>query len=918
MSIITKQDLENAQKNAKSWDKYWHGTDAEDVITYLNMRYPTHAKALKALMDNGGLRPFATEAELLAYVPTVPTMAAKALDTKKVWLWKNGAWVDTGLSELDKAKNYVDPYIDQIARQDSTFYYAPNVNKVVKDSNSALFAIEISVKEKEVYSLKTQPFGVVGAFYIADANENVLSYMTASETLAQFYLIEIPANASKLYVNCTYDYAENFSLTKIPAGILELLYIDKDRKQFTSYYSPNGSTINQLANKGLFSKVFTVVENDYFEIETETFGVVGRYYIVDVNGNILAKMLANEGESKPYIIKMPKNSAKLYVNCAYSYIDNFSAKKLTKTDGLRQDNTFYYAPTDNLIKQESNMGLFAVEMNVLANDNYSIRTGSFGVAAEIFITDANGVVLLTKAATDALSSEYIITIPVNASKLYVNCKYAYADSFSVKKVSNAILERIPKVDQSVRSVFPTFNYFDQLRLKCPNFYQKFKDKMQDVVVVLTGTSLTQGNFEYTTLRTDASSRPAALQAHDFASLVFDKLAKHWDGQKYRRYDHSDLTYSNSSWSVVNQLPEYVWDDFAHIKNGLTKTTTDANTSVSMLIPANAWQFNFVYRSDSQSGNCTVSIAEGNSKVEVWNGVNWVEANDFVFSMYESPATETKGNTQYQKRLKMRCKNKVSGGINSIGSTKQITISKGNNSNRFNVVGFEWSPREFMLSVINGARGGFEWGDPNGNRLDRYQDTDIWSFNPDLLLSEITIINWGASDVAALNKDPLHYVNNAKRAYFNEFNDMPTSLYEKSEGYTKCDVIFYSDTLSAHSSLDTWDLVTKEPKFGTVTEAAKNGQQTEDGPVLDLVNIGRVKTNFENYEAVERYIAGKDYLFISVLSTFKAVAELFYGSYHAAMQPSGKNGSTLSYDGVHFNDNGAALFALIVASIFDGI
>ncbi|MFA3595075.1 hypothetical protein KWE47_18660, partial [Acinetobacter baumannii] len=475
-----------------------------------------------------------------------------------------------------------------------------------------------------------------------------------------------------------------------------------------------------------------------------------------------------------------------------------------------------------------------------------------------------------------------------------------------------LLAKIPDVDMTVRSTFPSFNYFDKLKVKCPNFYQKFKDKNQDVTVVLTGTSLTQGNL-YTTDRADASTRPAALHTHDLASSVFDKLIKHWDGQKYRRYDHADLTYSNSTWVVTNNASGGIWDDYAHVKNGLTKTTTDANASVSMTIPANAWQFNFVYRSDSQCGNCTISIAEGNEKVEVFNGSEWVEANGFVFSMYEGPATSTKGNTQYQKRLKLRCKNKASGGINSIGSTKQITISKGNNSNRFNVVGFEWSQREFMLFVINGARGGFEWGDPTGNRLDQYQDLDIWAFNPDLLLAEITIINWGASEPTALSKDPLHYVNIAKRAYFNEFNDMPTSLHAKSEAYTKCDVMFYSDTLAATSAVaGAWDSVTHEPKFGVVSEAATNG-----GPV-DNINVGRAKTNFENYEAVERYIASKDYLFIPILSTFKAVTENYYGSYWAGMQPSDKTGETLSIDGVHFNDNGAALFSKIVASVFDEI
>ncbi|MFW1997255.1 hypothetical protein ACG904_20270 [Acinetobacter guillouiae] len=106
--IITKQKLVEANENASAWEKYWAGGDDENVITRLNKIYPTHAKALKVLMENGGLQPFETQAQLLAYVPEVAPMAAKALDTKKVWLWKDGAWVDTGLSELDQAKAYTD------------------------------------------------------------------------------------------------------------------------------------------------------------------------------------------------------------------------------------------------------------------------------------------------------------------------------------------------------------------------------------------------------------------------------------------------------------------------------------------------------------------------------------------------------------------------------------------------------------------------------------------------------------------------------------------------------------------------------------------------------------------------------------------------------------------------------------------
>jgi lysophospholipase L1-like esterase len=58
---------------------------------------------------NNGQEYYLTQAELLATTPSVTKKAAKALDTKKVWLWQKpgapaGTWTDTGLSELDQAK----------------------------------------------------------------------------------------------------------------------------------------------------------------------------------------------------------------------------------------------------------------------------------------------------------------------------------------------------------------------------------------------------------------------------------------------------------------------------------------------------------------------------------------------------------------------------------------------------------------------------------------------------------------------------------------------------------------------------------------------------------------------------------------------------------------------------------------------
>lgn len=55
---------------------------------------------------SAGYEIFSTEVELLSSTPAQAKKAAKALDTKKVWLWENNAWHDSGLSELDLANKF--------------------------------------------------------------------------------------------------------------------------------------------------------------------------------------------------------------------------------------------------------------------------------------------------------------------------------------------------------------------------------------------------------------------------------------------------------------------------------------------------------------------------------------------------------------------------------------------------------------------------------------------------------------------------------------------------------------------------------------------------------------------------------------------------------------------------------------------
>lgn len=815
MAILTDEDFANAKRDINDIGE---SVNIEKIITpRFGNPYKSLPLAVKEVIETGGFEPFATEALLLASVPILTKKAAKALDTKKIWIWEGGAWADTGLSDLDLAKEYT----LEITRLPENFPQSGSYragDKIATAPLTYMFYQRVKVIAGESYLVRSVGINISKPWYVVDANDNIISESLGFNAVSDD-IVKIPIGAEYLYANSPNLEASNFKLERLSDYDLEVISLGGVYpKQNQIAYISNNKTPEKIVRVGSESVVSIVVNGvsfgEVFKVDAKRVGIVKSYYFVTEDLRIISSESPNEPNLK--VLTVPQYATKLIV-CSDITYENFSV--------LKAD---YF-------------GELAYEVSI---------------------------------GGTAIDKQKIIA------------KYPQQP-----------------------------NYRHLLKEKCPKFYNKLRNKTDDLTVCITGTSLAQGNF-YTTDRADAITRPPLLHTNDLSSHIFDSLIGYWHGQQYRRYDHVDLTYSASTWSTIYSLLDgstEIWDDSGADRNGLTKTTTSANASVSTIIPVGAWQFNFIYRSDSQSGNCAVSIAQGAGKVEVFNGSGWVEANGFTFSMLESAVTATKGNTIYQKRLKMRCKNKASGGIDSLVTAKNITISKGNNANRFNVVGFEWSPREYMLTFINAARGSHAWGLTDSPvNLENFQDSDIWEFNPDLILCEITAINWGAGFGQALKTDPNYYVNIAKKAYFEDLGEGWTnSLYQKSNKYTKCEIIFFGDTVATSVDYDMlWD-ENKQPKFGLVETPAYNGSASTE-------NVGRVKTIFENYEAVETYVASKSYIFIPVSQQFKKLADSAFGNYPDAFAPTLANGDSLSFDRVHLNDNGAAFYAYLIKPLFDNL
>ncbi|MGS0705242.1 hypothetical protein ACVBEE_01580 [Acinetobacter sp. ANC 3781] len=119
--MVTKQELEAAKIDVKN------AGEAVNEKKIVNPRYGAPFKSLPLAIEELNIKAddviakgfytgYATETALKASLPTVSEMRARADDTRKIWRWNRisaegvtpvtGTWTDTGLSDLDQAKNF--------------------------------------------------------------------------------------------------------------------------------------------------------------------------------------------------------------------------------------------------------------------------------------------------------------------------------------------------------------------------------------------------------------------------------------------------------------------------------------------------------------------------------------------------------------------------------------------------------------------------------------------------------------------------------------------------------------------------------------------------------------------------------------------------------------------------------------------
>lgn len=567
----------------------------------------------------------------------------------------------------------------------------------------------------------------------------------------------------------------------------------------------------------------------------------------------------------------------------------------------------------NILGTNQNGGYFgenatgAIGDTAIANITWADPVDANGKCFQVPTGQGIKYVIISLATNDAHTA-----LAGNAQMEEGEMATAYEDYNPVPKIKESLLpdSSTPVSTADELTKYTTFGNltYPGIGAKIPTFRKHFYAKDKDLMVVNTGTSLTARSSEHCTLLADAPFRPPLMHSNNFASHIWDRLC--WQGQQYRRYDSSYFTETGTGWQTQSNIAD--WDDGAY-RAGLTRYT-DNGGSIAFAVPAGAWQFNFIYRADSAGSTaCVIAVAEGNNKMEVWNGSAWVEANGYSFSERESAVAtipsvtytnpdsgasvtlsdyQVKGNTTYQKRLKMRCKSSL---IDSLSSAKSVTITSA--SGRLLYWGVEWSPREFMITYINAARGSFGPTIDGAMCLLHYQDNEVWGFQPDLLLSEDPIHNGGGAGVPNASHIQAYFANTSEQFWFAN-NGISMKARCAALGLTEPEWALFNTSI-------TWN-------FGGITDDGL----LKVGPIANGLMWSALESQSSVYMAMLE--DHPDIIYINAVKNWVDACMACYESMRVATTGSGKNGATFTNEGSHWNDTGCKVMARVVLPILDFI
>ncbi|MFV5555870.1 hypothetical protein VXR69_06300 [Acinetobacter baumannii] len=843
-------------------------------------------------IGNGADKSFSTYAQMLVYVPPEPNVTVRNNDPdptlKGTYIWTGTQYVE-GYDPLDSSIAYTDVKVKQVdekvfdtlgknlfdkAKVVSGEYYSPSQKKILTSSSYRRSGF-IPVIAGQIYSLSGNKSSAVNIAWYETADKNALAISHTTEKVAQV----APVNANFAVFNLTHTGANDASYDatcQFELGEQVTAYEPYSKKINQKQISGLEQNLNEKINKTeiielvSFNLINPLQINYTHRYSTGTKSFVTDALLIAATGFIPVK----EGEW--YTLS---GSAK-FGTVSGSGQGGFFA---SSTDSVAIDNISFVAPVSG------NGHAFKVPVGL--GIKYAVLS-----VKKTSTNNLDGVIQLEVGEMPTDYQEYAEKTLIKEDLIP---KFNSGGGVELKLNDEAWFKYARAEGQSISPE------------KLPVFRKHMLLKDKDVCVVMTGTSLTARTSEHCTLRADAALRPPMMHSNAFCSHIWDAIM--WEGQQYRRYDAGYFS-ETGAFLTASNLQE--WDDGAY-RDGVTRYSNDEVSSVQFKIPVDAWQFNFIYRADSLGCDAKISVAEGIEKVQVFDEAtqSWIEAHEYIFSQLEPiPVTRevaipdpvtgvisnytlaSKGNTTYQKRLKMRCRNN-DGSFNSLATVKNVSIARVGGGSRFLYWGVEWSPRQYMITYINSSRGSHNTNATGKSGLPRFQDNEVWSFKPDLIFSELAIHNDGAASAAS---HPVGRWAGLTHNYVTN-NDYELSLFSRSTYFNlHPEYAFFMGTITLN--------------FLGINE---------DGTLKFGIQSASVKGAAKSMSALDKYEEAVQFLKenapeIVVINTAKRWVEAgvaIFGDMKTATEGSGKTGSTFTNEGSHWNDSGSLIIAKATQALF---
>ena len=475
------------------------------------------------------------------------------------------------------------------------------------------------------------------------------------------------------------------------------------------------------------------------------------------------------------------------------------------------------------------------------------------------------------------------------SHQYVGLLAPYLLGTEIAALSGEVNDIYSKIDKAYSQY--SLNYSKSLEIIKP-FLAKYRAKNSDVTIIVNGDSISEHPQTYGT-SIDYKTLPPLMARYNYTSLLFKEFA--WDGQEYRRADGTseDTGYvftETGEWNTVNTEATMLsdWDDSDDTtgtgwRGGFTRySNMNGANSVSFEVPEDAWAFNFIYRADIHGGLMNVVITGGNNKLQVFDGTNWIEANGYQFNTLQTADyANGVGNTMYQARLKFRSFDK-DGTLDTRGTAKTVTISKAENDSRLCYWGVEWSPAEFMFTIISSSR-----GSQTLIEMQQTIKTELYDRNADLFIFQVPLINMGT---------------------------IPSLNSVTPENHLSAVTSFISDVKSDANSWSKYQCVMILPNIYSYANCWYDGTNEYK---LVYNQIAKKMLSTRDYYDIfsENFFDSNEIGFVNTFNAFMAEILNYFPTYAQGLAASSLTGDTFTTDGTHPNHRGSDTFFKYIKPLF---